>query len=192
MKRLSLAAILIGVLGTACASGASSLGAAPPAPASSPTPSPGATPSPGPSPTKTTSPTPDQTVTLQVWFAHGDKLFVTKRIEPFDPGVARLALTALLAGPTDTERAAGLRTAIPTGTRLRALSLAGGVLTVDLSSQYGTGGGSLSVMMRLAEVVYTATQFSTVKSVAFEMDGRPVTAFTGEGVVLDHPQGRGG
>jgi Immunoglobulin-like domain of bacterial spore germination/Sporulation and spore germination len=191
MKRLSLAVILIGVLGAACAGGASSLGAAPSGPATSPPTSPSATPSPVSSPTQTTSPTPHQTVTLQVWFAYGDKLFLTRRIEPFDPGVAQLALTALLAGPTDAERAAGLRTAIPTGTRLRGLNLAGGVLTVDLSSEYGTGGGSLSVMMRLAQVVYTATQFSTVKSVAFQLEGRPVTAFTGQGVVLDKPQGRG-
>jgi germination protein M len=192
MKRLSLAAMLIGLLGTACAGGASSLGAAPSGPASSPATSPSATRSPAPRTTSSATPTSNQTVTVETWFAYGDKLSVTKRVERFEPGVARLAMTALLAGPSDAERAAGLRTAIPAGTQLRGVNLANGVLTVDLSSQYGSGGGSLSVTMRLAQVVYTATQFSTVKSVNFEMEGQPITVFTGEGVVLDHPQTRAG
>jgi len=39
-------------------------------------------------------------------------------------------------------------------------------------------------------VVYTPTQFSTVDGVLFELDGEPVTVFSGEGVILDHPVGR--
>jgi hypothetical protein len=43
---------------------------------------------------------------------------------------------------------------------------------------------------RLAQVVYTLTQFPTVNRVAFELDGDPVTAFSGEGIVLDGPSTR--
>ena len=38
---------------------------------------------------------------------------------------------------------------------------------------------------RLAQVVYTLTQFPTVDRVAFQLDGEPVTVFSGEGIVLD-------
>ena len=43
---------------------------------------------------------------------------------------------------------------------------------------------------RLAQVVYTLTQFSTVKSVVFQIEGQTVTVFGGEGIVLDGPVGR--
>ncbi len=43
---------------------------------------------------------------------------------------------------------------------------------------------------RLAQVVYTLTQFSTVKSVTFKIDGQTVTVFGSEGIVLDGPVGR--
>jgi hypothetical protein len=66
----------------------------------------------------------------------------------------------------------------------------GSVATVDLSSQFASGGGSLSMTNRLAQVVYTATQFPDVSSVRFKLEGKPVTVFGGEGIILDHPQAR--
>ena len=47
-----------------------------------------------------------------------------------------------------------------------------------------------SMQYRLAQVVYTLTQFSTVKSVVFQIEGETVTVFGGEGIVLDGPVGR--
>ena len=43
---------------------------------------------------------------------------------------------------------------------------------------------------RLAQVVYTLTQFPTVDGVEFRLDGEPVDTFSGEGIVLDGPQTR--
>ena len=43
---------------------------------------------------------------------------------------------------------------------------------------------------RLAQVVYTLTQFSTVRSVVFQIEGETVTVFGSEGIVLDGPVGR--
>ena len=43
---------------------------------------------------------------------------------------------------------------------------------------------------RLAQVVYTLTQFPTVQGVRFELDGEPVEVFSGEGVVLSEPVAR--
>ena len=43
---------------------------------------------------------------------------------------------------------------------------------------------------RLAQVVYTLTQFSTIKSVTFQIEGQTVTVFGSEGIVLDGPVGR--
>ena len=41
--------------------------------------------------------------------------------------------------------------------------------------------------MRIAQVVYTLTQFPTVKGVLFELDGQRVDVLGGEGVVVDEP-----
>ncbi|MCJ7725419.1 MAG: GerMN domain-containing protein [Acidimicrobiia bacterium] len=97
------------------------------------------------------------------------------------------AIRALLDGPTDAERAKGLWTAIPADTLLLGVEISGGVATVDLSREFENGGGTTSILSRLAQVVYTITQFPDVDSVSFRLDGEPVTAFSGEGVVLEAP-----
>ena len=103
---------------------------------------------------------------------------------------ATAALKALLAGPTAAESAAGLGTSIPAGTRLLGLSIKSGTADVDLSGEFGSGGGTLSMTSRVAEVVYTLTRFPTVRAVRFLMDGEPLEALGGEGIVLAEPQRR--
>ena len=44
--------------------------------------------------------------------------------------------------------------------------------------------------LRVAQVVYTLTQFPTIQRVAFALDGTPVEAIGGEGVVVWPPVGR--
>src|SRR3990170_252090 len=92
--------------------------------------------------------------------------------------IARAALEQLLAGPTDAEAEAGLHSEIPEGTELLDLAIEDGIATVDLSGEYDDGGGSLAMFTRLAQVVYTLTQFPTVEGVTFELDGEPVEVFS--------------
>src|SRR5262249_4613620 len=101
--------------------------------------------------------------------------------------VASAALRALIEGPTAEEGRAGLTSSIPAGTQLRGLSIAGGVATVDLSHEFESGGGSPSLTTRVAQVVYTLTQFPSVDRVAFRIDGAAVRAIGGRGVVVDPP-----
>jgi hypothetical protein len=141
------------------------------------------------SPTSATEPTGTvpTSVSLEVWFLEGEQLVRVTRTHEATPRVATAAMEALLAGP---RLEAGLGTAIPAGTRLLGISIKKRVATVDLTSQYQSGGGSLSMKARLAQVVYTLTQFPTVRAVLFHLDGEPVNVFSGEGIVLDHPVGR--
>jgi germination protein M len=126
----------------------------------------------------------------QVWLQRGARLWPVTRSGPRTVAVGRAAMQALLAGPTRQERRHGVGTVIPAGTTLLGLTLDHGTATVDLSSDYQAGGGALSMTVRLAQVVYTLTQFPTVKRVDFALDGRPVTVFSNEGIVLDRPQTR--
>jgi hypothetical protein len=127
---------------------------------------------------------------FEVWFSRGESLAPVARAHPPTLGVATAAINALVAGPTRAERKSGVTTAVPSGTRLLGISITKGVATVDLTSEYQSGGGSLSMQMRLGQVVYTLTQFPTVKAVLFRLDGAPVNVFSGEGIVLDHPVSR--
>ncbi len=115
-----------------------------------------------------------------------------QRQVPATLGVARAAVTTLLAGPTPAESAApsSLTTLIPAGTQLLDIALSNGVAVVDLTGQFESGGGAASMFGRLAQVVYTLTQFPSVTGVTFRLDGQPVTSFSGEGIVLTGPSVR--
>ncbi len=106
------------------------------------------------------------------------------------PQVATNAIASLLQGPTAAEAASGLGSAIPGDTTLRGITIEDRVATIDLTGAFESGGGITNIMSRLGQVVYTLTQFPTVDEVSFELDGRPVLHFSGEGVVLSSPVGR--
>ena len=125
-----------------------------------------------------------------VYLTRGDELGVVRRTVPATSAVGRVALEELLAGPRSDEAAIGFTTQIPVGTTLLGLDVAGGTATVDLSAEFAQGGGSATMVARLAQVVHTLTQFPTVDGVLFELDGQPVTTFSSEGIVLDGPQSR--
>jgi germination protein M len=126
-------------------------------------------------------------VRYKVWFHRGEQLFVVTRTQSATPRVGTAAMEALLEGPSPGERSAGVATQIPDGTQLLGLIVDKGIATVDLTSEYESGGGTASMTMRLAQVVCTLDQFPTVKGVLFKLDGRPVDVLGGEGIVIDHP-----
>jgi immunoglobulin-like protein involved in spore germination/sporulation and spore germination protein len=138
----------------------------------------------------TTFSTTTEEMALQVWLTSGETLWPVTRMVPKTEGVGAAAMDAMLAGATETEASNGIGSTVPADTHLLGLSIAGGTATVDLSNEYASGGGTLSMTMRLAQVVYTLTEFPTVKRVAFKLDGEPVTVFSGEGIILDRPQTR--
>jgi len=104
--------------------------------------------------------------------------------------VLRAALEALLAGPMTEERARGLSTEIPTGTRLRGVTVREGVATIDLTETIASGGGSSSMQARLWQIVYTGTQHAAAQQVRLIIEGQERAGLGGEGVIIDRPIGR--
>ncbi|HET9851647.1 MAG TPA: GerMN domain-containing protein [Candidatus Limnocylindrales bacterium] len=150
---------------------------------------PGDTPAPGPTDAGTT--------TVRAYFFLGSfvdnaGLVPVLREIPKTQAVGAAAMRALLDGPNDDELGArpAMYTTVPEDTRFLGLRIDDGIATVNLSREFERGGGSASVLGRLAQVVYTLTQFPTIHGVSFELDGDPVTVFSGEGVVLDAPVDR--
>jgi hypothetical protein len=178
---------------TACSGGTDSAG---PTPSATSPPSASVTPSAAPSVTATPTATPSATTTPQptsvravAYFVRSEKVAAARRTVEA-PAVAAGAVRALLLGPTAAERASGMSTAVPAGTRLRSLTISNGTAVVDLTGTFASGGGSLSMSLRLAQVVTTVTQFSSASKVRLWLDGRPATTLGGEGLVVDRPLGR--
>ncbi len=148
-------------------------------------------------PAGTPAPSPAGTTTVRAYFFLGSfvdnaGLVPVLREFPKTQAVGAAAMRALLEGPNDAELGGrpAMYTVIPEGTRFLGLRIDDRIATVNLSREFEAGGGSASVLGRLAQVVYTLTQFPTVDGVRFELDGVPVTVFGGEGVVLDAPVDR--
>jgi len=124
---------------------------------------------------------------VSVWLTRGERVEAVPRTVPRVPAVGAEAVKALLAGPTAAEARAGFGTAVPGGTRFLHLTIEDGIAKVDLSRDFESGGGSLGLTLRLAQVVCTVNQFPTVKGVRFALAGALVSVFTGDGIVLDKP-----
>jgi len=119
-----------------------------------------------------------------------EKLWPVHREVPYTAATGKTAMEALLGGPTAAEEEAGLGSCIPDGTAFLGLDIEDGIATVDLSREYASGGGSLSMGLRLAQVIFTLTQFPEVTAVRFQVEGETVDTFGGEGIILDGPVGR--
>jgi len=103
--------------------------------------------------------------------------------------VVTAMLQALLEGPTPAEAASvpAISSAVPAGTEIRGVTVVGGIATVDLSSEFGSGGGTLSMVGRLGQVVLTLDRLDGIDGVRFQVEGVPTTVFGGEGIIVNDP-----
>lgn len=152
---------------------------------------------PEPQPTSDPGPTVESSE-QELWFVNGEKLAwsttaaggpLRPELADDDPIVQRAGfwIDLLLAGPMGAHQEAGDLTLIPEGTELLGVRRDGDILFVDLSSEFESGGGSMSMQMRLAQVVYTATQFDGIDSARIMIDGEMVDSIGGEGVIVSEP-----
>jgi len=127
------------------------------------------------------------------------------RTVPRSTATGTAAMKALLAGPSAKERAPKwpIETLIPAGSKLLGIEVARGLATVDLSAEFASlspddawDNGIFELRGRLAQVVYTLTQFATVDRVNFKLEGKPIKVLSGmaspedgssEAIVLDEP-----
>lgn len=118
-----------------------------------------------------------------IYLIQGESLAVTWR--PTGPHEAAAIMEGLLSGPTPLEEEMGFSTVVPIDTTLRSVTVSGDTAVVDLSPDIGSGGGSLSMLLRVAQVVYSLTELPGVTRVEFMIDGSPVEALGGEGVIVE-------
>jgi spore germination protein GerM len=103
-----------------------------------------------------------------------------------DRDVLETALKRLLEG----SQSVTYTTTIPSGTKLLSLKLAKDGIHLDLSQAFTTGGGSESMIGRLAQLLYTATSLDPKARVWIDVEGQPLEVLGGEGLMVDRPMTR--
>lgn len=106
-------------------------------------------------------------------------------VEP--ESILQTAFEQLLAGPSQS---ANYTTTIPDGTKILDLTTTEEGVKVDLSQEFVTGGGSASMMGRLAQIIYTATSLDSKDKVWISVEGKPLNNLGGEGVIVNQPMTR--
>lgn len=191
MRRMLAMVAVLGLVAVACGGGeATDAGPVPGKPAGSETTADPGTSTTGPSPTASGTPTtaPASTTQVAVWLVRGETLESVTRTVPRVPGIGAEAVKALLSGPTTAETRSGFTTAVPKDTRFIGLVIDGnGIARVDLTRDFESGGGSLGLTLRLAQVTCTLNQFPSVRGVRFALAGELVSVFSGNGIVIDKP-----
>lgn len=114
-----------------------------------------------------------------------------KRNLPISDSPIQDTLEQLIKGPTESELRANLISLIPSGTKLRGISIRGSTAIVDFSdaflyNRYGKEG----YIAQLRQIVYTLTEFANINDVQFLIEGK-LRAFITEGVALNTPWARG-
>lgn len=97
--------------------------------------------------------------------------------------ILRSAFERLLVGSNNSQYSS----AIPKGTKLLDLRVLGDNVYIDLSKEFTSGGGSQSMMGRLAQVLYTATSLNQNAQIYFKVEGEDLTVLGGEGLMIDQP-----
>lgn len=99
--------------------------------------------------------------------------------------VLEQAFTRLLAGPSSSD--SGFSSSIPKGTKVKSVKVENDTVSIDLSQEFTTGGGSASMTGRLAQVIYTATSLNPNAKVFISVDGKRLETLGGEGLEIPQP-----
>lgn len=99
-----------------------------------------------------------------------------------------MAINSLLTGPTTGENQKGIISLIPAGTKLLSATVKNGtaVLNFNESFQFNTKGIE-GCRGQLMQIVYTATEFSTVDNVQFLIEGQRKEFLGTEGIRIGYP-----
>jgi L,D-transpeptidase catalytic domain/Sporulation and spore germination/Putative peptidoglycan binding domain len=114
--------------------------------------------------------------TVEVTFVREGRLVSVERVVPRNVVPATHALKELVQGPTRAERARGIRTAIPKGTRLRSIRRDGELWRASFSRSLFGPGSATTVHTRLRQISSTLTLLGAPPEHALvSTEGRLVT-----------------
>ncbi len=135
---------------------------------------------------------PGEKISVPVYFVkkYGENdyklIYVRRKIYKDEP-VLKIAISELLRGPAENEEKLGYFTEIPENTKLIELREAPQRIILNLSKEFGQGGGSSSMSLRLEQLVNTALDNVEKKPVYLEIESEQVKYLGGEGISVPRP-----
>lgn len=113
---------------------------------------------------------------------------VVKR--PYDPQndgtKLKYSIVSLLKGPNKKERAKGIYSEVPAGTKLISLEEKPDKIIVNLSGNFEQGGGTDGLYKRLYQLIKTSNK-NTSADVYLYINGKQVDVVGGEGIMINQP-----
>lgn len=138
---------------------------------------------------------PSPTIQLQpqaYWLAvEGQQIRLIPQVITVEKGASQeVALTAALNNLLETPHTHSFSSTIPAGTKLLSLRVTKAGISVNLSREFSSGGGSTSMTYRVAQILYTASSINPKANVFISIEGKLLNEnypLGGEGLVLSSP-----
>jgi hypothetical protein len=121
------------------------------------------------------------TTKATIFLVQGERLAPVERDVP-SPPTGEGVLEALERGPSRSEAALGLRSALVGRDVMRSIGISGGIASVDLGPDFTDIVGRDQIMA-LAQIVSTVTGLAGVGRVSFTLEGVPVGVPRADGAV---------
>lgn len=120
--------------------------------------------------------------------ANKDEVYkVVKREYNISEGTKlKAAITNLLSGPSKEERAKGIYSEIPKGTKLISLEETPSKVIINLSGDFEQGGGTDGLYKRLYQLIKTSNK-NSAQNVYLYINGKQVEVIGGEGLMINQP-----
>jgi len=126
---------------------------------------------------------------VQIYFFKGESLRSVSRTITGNEGRLQFAFDQLFLGPTQQELQDGYFTQIPKTLVYKDVRISPSLATIIFDDTFKeVSGGTAKINGMLAQIVYTATQFSSVNYLNFELENKQYPIIIGgEGITIDQP-----
>lgn len=112
---------------------------------------------------------------------------VKREYEPeIDGSRIKYAISSLILGPKQGEKAKGVYSEIPNGTEILSVQERPDKVIINLSPQFEYGGGTDSVYKRLYQLIKTAKK-NTDKPIYLYINGQQADVIGGDGIMITQP-----
>lgn len=120
------------------------------------------------------------------FYAPSGQLTLAKRELSFKPSLEN-SISILLKGPLITEAKKGIYSEIPANVDLISVKRLEKDVIIDLSSNFGNGGGSNSISNRVKQLSKTVKLHEPNKNIYLYINGKEVEYLGGDGVYIKQP-----
>lgn len=120
------------------------------------------------------------------FYSNNGELLMVKRQLLFKPSLEN-SIAVLLKGPMIDEAKKGIYSEIPSNVDLIGVTRLGNDVIVDLSSNFGNGGGTKSITNRVKQLSKTVKIHEPNKNIYLYINGKEIEYLGGDGVYIKQP-----